>query len=154
MSTPLLPQDEGSQALMARLGISQEEFARKAQLMRMYLQDNTGCKTFEEFEEKQKQLESTKAANALGGAAILGTAMGTMIAGMPQFFNMNDKNVQKHFKNIKGMPPIQFSFPFNPQMYPMIPVGKVKYYLAVTPRLLEAHHTSFSREIPPLPSSQ
>jgi hypothetical protein len=126
MSTPLMPQDEGSQALMARLGISQEEFARKAQLMRTYLQDNTGCKTFEEFEEKQKQLESTKAANALGGPQpMVGTAVGTMIAGMPPFFNINDKNVQKHLKNMKGMPPIPFSFPFNPQMYPMVPLGKV-----------------------------
>lgn len=123
MSTPLVPQDEGSQALMARLGISQEEFARKAQLMRMYLQDNTGCKTFEDFEEKQKQLESTKAANTLGSP--FGTAVGTMIAGMPQFFNISDKNMQKHLKNMKGMPPIPFSFPFNPQMYPMIPLGKV-----------------------------
>ena len=126
MSTPQGPQDEGSQALMARLGISQEEFARKAQLMRMYLQDNTGCKTFEEFEEKQKQLESTRAANVLGGPqSMLGAAVGTMIAGMPPFFNINDKNVQKHFKNIKGMPTIPFSFPFNPQMYPMISLGKV-----------------------------
>jgi hypothetical protein len=133
MSTPLMPQDEGSQALMARLGISHEEFARKAQLMRTYLQDNTGCKTFEEFEEKQKRLESTKAANALGGPQpIVGTALGPMIAGMPPFFNISDKNMQKHLKNMKGMPPIPFSFPgmpFNPQMYPMVPPGKVSITL-------------------------
>lgn len=121
-----MPQDEGSQALMARLGISQEEFARKAQLMRMYLQDNTGCKTFEEFETKQKQLESTKAANALSGPQpMVGTAMGPVIAGMPPFFNINDKNMQKHLKNMNGMPPIPFSFPFNAQMYPMMAPGKV-----------------------------
>ena len=126
MSTPSVPQDEGSQALMARLGISQEEFARKAQLMRMYLQDNTGHKTFEEFEEKQKQLEFTKAANAPSGPQpMVGTAMGPFITGMPPFFNINDKNMQKHLKTMKGMPPIQFSFPFNPQMYPMMSPGKV-----------------------------
>lgn len=125
MSTPLVPQDEGSQALMARLGISQEEFARKAQLMRMYLQDNTGCKTFEEFEEKQKQLESTKAATALSGPQpVVGTAMGPIIAGMPPFFNINNKDMQKHLKNMKGMPPMPFSFPFNPHMYPMMPSVK------------------------------
>jgi hypothetical protein len=130
MSTTPVPQDEGSQALMARLGISQEEFARKAQLMRMYLQDNTGCKTFEEFEGKQKQLESTKAANIFGvPQSMLGPAVGTMIAGMPPFLNINDKNVQKHLKNMKGMPSIPFSFPFNPQMYPMIPLGKVNITL-------------------------
>ena len=133
MSTPLVPQDEGSQALMARLGISQEEFARKAQLMRMYLQDNTGCKTFEEFEEKQKELESTKAANALGGPrAMVGTAMGPMLAAMPPFLNFNDKNMQKHLKNIKGVQAIPFSFPgmpFNPQMYQMMPTGKVSITL-------------------------
>jgi len=38
---------------MARLGISQEEFARKAQLEALYLQDNTGCKTFEELKKTE-----------------------------------------------------------------------------------------------------
>jgi hypothetical protein len=60
---------------------------------------------------------------------MVGTAMGPIIAGMPPFFNINDKNMQKHLKNMKGMPPIPFSFPFNPQMYPMMPSVKVSLIL-------------------------
>lgn len=42
-----------SSSQLARLGLSEAEFKRKADLMRQYLQDNSGASSFEEFCKRQ-----------------------------------------------------------------------------------------------------
>jgi hypothetical protein len=50
MATAIAPE---SASQLARLGLSEQDFKRKTELMRLYLQDSSGAASFDEFCQRQ-----------------------------------------------------------------------------------------------------
>jgi hypothetical protein len=107
---------------LARLGLSEQEFKKKTELMRLYLQDNSGATSFDDFCRRRPDRKAERTNDQTRPASVEKKPP-------PEPAKPTNNTQQKAFNAIPMFPAMSLPMPgapLNPQMFGMMHAPHVR----------------------------